>query len=164
MAESDITAYCPEIHPGLSMVPLRNSERVGQFSSIVFSDADLVALYFDTGDLMEVLNLKSGRAIYPPKPEEDYVGLRSAARVYFVQSMTGEIKIGMATNIKSRLKSLQTANPSKLVLLAHVHGGPPQERAYHRQFAAHRLHGEWFSPHPDILAEIARLARKEAND
>lgn len=23
--------------------------------------------------------------------------------------------------------------------------------------AAHRLHGEWFAPHPDILAEIDRL-------
>lgn len=31
------------------------------------------------------------------------------------------------------------------------------ERAYHAMFKAHRLHGEWFEPHPDILAEIARL-------
>jgi len=35
------------------------------------------------------------------------------------------------------------------------------ERAYHRQFAAHRLHGEWFAPHPDILAEIDRLKEAE---
>lgn len=31
------------------------------------------------------------------------------------------------------------------------------ERDYHARFAAHRLRGEWFAPHPDILAEIEHL-------
>lgn len=32
---------------------------------------------------------------------------------------------------------------------------------YHLRFAAHRHgKGEWFSPHPDILAEIERLNGK----
>lgn len=31
------------------------------------------------------------------------------------------------------------------------------ERAYHERFMKHHLRGDWFSPHPDILAEIERL-------
>lgn len=77
--------------------------------------------------------------------------------VYFIQSATGDIKIGMAVDVKARLKGLQTAHPVKLELLASTGGGREQEKAYHTQFADHRLHGEWFAPHPDILAEIERL-------
>ena len=36
------------------------------------------------------------------------------------------------------------------------------EKEYHPRFAEHRLHGEWFHPHPDILAEIDRLNRLAA--
>lgn len=36
-------------------------------------------------------------------------------------------------------------------------GERKQERAYHKHFSEHRLHGEWFEPHPDIMAEIERL-------
>lgn len=79
------------------------------------------------------------------------------AKVYFIQTLNGEIKIGMAQDVAKRLAGLQTAHPVKLTLLAVAEGGSEQEKAYHRQFAEHRLHGEWFSPHPDILAEIERL-------
>lgn len=80
------------------------------------------------------------------------------SNVYFVQSESGSIKVGMAVDVSARLRSLQTANPSKLKLLATCAGGRTLEREYHSRFAAHRLHGEWFLPHPDILAEIERLA------
>jgi hypothetical protein len=33
------------------------------------------------------------------------------------------------------------------------------EVAYHRLFAEHRAFGEWFEPHPDILAEVDRLTQ-----
>jgi hypothetical protein len=80
-----------------------------------------------------------------------------ARLVYFVQATSGAIKIGLATDVKRRLATLQTSHPEKLSLLATRLGGRVRERAYHAKFAEHRLHGEWFAPHPDILAEIERL-------
>lgn len=78
--------------------------------------------------------------------------------VYFILAATGEIKIGMAVDVVQRLNSLQTSHPAKLEILATTSGGRKRERQYHERFAAHRLHGEWFEPHPDILAEIERLS------
>lgn len=78
--------------------------------------------------------------------------------VYFIGSEAGPIKIGKANKPETRLKELQTSHFAKLRILVTTRGGQPQEQAYHRQFREHRLHGEWFSPHEDILAEIERLA------
>jgi hypothetical protein len=78
--------------------------------------------------------------------------------VYFIHSESGGIKIGMAQDIDKRLRGLQTAHPAKLTLMASCLGGQPVEREYHKRFAEHRLHGEWFSPAPEILAEIDRLS------
>lgn len=89
-----------------------------------------------------------------------YEAMRPVHQVYFIGSPSqpgSPIKIGFTTDLKKRLKSLQTGSPNKLEVLAAIEAGGSQERAYHDQFAAHRLHGEWFEPHPDILAEIARL-------
>lgn len=83
--------------------------------------------------------------------------LPALTNIYFIGSECGPIKIGMAQNVNMRLRALQLAGPSKLTVLATVLAPPSEERDYHKQFAAHRLHGEWFSPHPDILAEITRL-------
>jgi len=82
---------------------------------------------------------------------------RPADNVYFIQANTGQIKIGIARDVKCRLARLRTMSPVSLSLLAQTDGGQPQEATYHARFAEHRLHGEWFSPHPDILAEIERL-------
>lgn len=77
--------------------------------------------------------------------------------VYFVGPEGGPIKIGFARRLEYRLKDLRTMNAFPLIVHASVTGTERDERAYHKQFKAHRLHGEWFAPHPDILAEIARL-------
>jgi hypothetical protein len=79
------------------------------------------------------------------------------ADLYIIQSAAGPIKIGISVNPRGRLKGLQTAHPWKLSLLCVIPGGCALEAQYHARFAEHRLHGEWFSPHPDILAEIDRL-------
>lgn len=79
---------------------------------------------------------------------------------YFIASECGAIKIGRARNVGGRKDSLQCANPRPLKLLAVVPDGS-WEAEYHRRFAEHRIQGEWFDPHPDILAEIARLASSE---
>lgn len=76
--------------------------------------------------------------------------------VYFIQSPHA-IKIGRSNDSKRRLAVLQTSQSEPLRLVACTPGGRELETEYHRQFAKHRLHGEWFSPAPEILAEIARL-------
>jgi hypothetical protein len=86
-----------------------------------------------------------------------------AQMVYFIQSGdNGSIKIGIALNPQNRLRTIQTSHPEKLHIRALTHGGIEQERDYHQRFADHRLHGEWFRPHPDILAEIESLKGLEA--
>lgn len=79
--------------------------------------------------------------------------------VYFIGAESGPIKIGIAVQPGERLKTLQTSHHERLNLLAVCEGGQTLEREYHKRFAAHRLHGEWFERHPDILAEIERLSR-----
>lgn len=94
----------------------------------------------------------------------DRVSRRNMARskepksvVYFIGSEGGPIKIGCALNVNNRLAALQCASPVRLAILATTPGRTKVERAYHARFAAHRLHGEWFAPHPDILTEIEHL-------
>lgn len=94
------------------------------------------------------------------RQQRDDVDERKAAKpqlVYFIAAGSGPIKIGMAANPKNRCKELQTSHHEKLSVLVTCAGGSEMERAYHERFAAHRLHGEWFDRHPDILAEIERL-------
>lgn len=77
--------------------------------------------------------------------------------VYFIQSDGGEIKIGITNDISKRMGTLSVAHAKPLTLLATTTGGAVQEKAYHRMFKIHRLRGEWFSPAPEITAEIRRL-------
>lgn len=79
------------------------------------------------------------------------------ATIYFIGPDDGPIKIGWASNIVTRVRDLRLANAFPLRIWASVGGPPSLEREYHKRFAAHRLHGEWFERHPDILAEIERL-------
>ena len=78
--------------------------------------------------------------------------------VYFMAGDGGPVKIGCALNPSERLASVQTGNPLPLAILATAPGGYAAEKAYHRRWSAHRLHGEWFARAPEITAEIARLA------
>jgi hypothetical protein len=78
--------------------------------------------------------------------------------VYFIATQSGPIKIGIAINPDGRCKSLQTSHHERLEVLATCPGGQELEQVYHKRFAAHRLHGEWFERCPEILGEIERLA------
>lgn len=77
--------------------------------------------------------------------------------VYFIRGEGTPIKIGFSHQPNERLAILQTAHWCRLSIVAKAEGSLADEREYHDRFAAHRLHGEWFAPHPDILAEIERL-------
>ena len=68
------------------------------------------------------------------------------------------IKIGSSKKLHSRINTIKSClGPFKGELLAVTTGGLNQERAYQKRFADHCDGGEWFTPAPDILAEIERL-------
>lgn len=76
---------------------------------------------------------------------------------YFIGNVDHGIKIGISLQPIERLSILQTGSPVELRILACVEGGREVERDYHSRFRDHRKHGEWFTPHAEILAEIARI-------
>ena len=79
----------------------------------------------------------------------------SKGYIYFIQEgLDGQIKIGYSLDPKSRLKSLQTSNPRQLRLLLTLEGDEDYERKLHKQFDRHKLQGEWFQNHEDLLIFI----------
>lgn len=84
--------------------------------------------------------------------------------LYFIGADVGPIKIGCSHNPRARLKDLQTASPYRLRILAILEDGGHEEAAYHKWFAADRLHGEWFDPSEKLLAEIADINRNQGTD
>lgn len=83
-------------------------------------------------------------------------------QVYFVRAGEGPIKIGIAADVDARVRTLQTAHAEQLIILAVTEGGQAREFEYHGRFAEHRLNGEWFAPHSDILAEVERINSERA--
>lgn len=80
--------------------------------------------------------------------------------VYFIRSGSdGPIKIGFTRNLGARLHQLQTGHPVGLRVVHAVPGDVLLERALHERFAAHRLEGEWFHPHREILGFIREKPR-----
>jgi hypothetical protein len=87
--------------------------------------------------------------------------------LYFVQEGDGgPVKIGLATSMARRFKTMQTGNSTKLHLLGcwpttelDPSAETPREveSAIHRQFAHLRLRGEWFAPTDELLGFIGRL-------
>lgn len=77
---------------------------------------------------------------------------RQKTTVYFIQcQVTRLIKIGIAGNVAKRFRKLQTQSPTDLALLKTMTGGRALEAELHAMFAEHRHHGEWFSPHDDLM-------------
>ncbi len=75
--------------------------------------------------------------------------------IYFIKNIAnGQIKIGFAENPNTRLANLQTGSTDKLVLIKSIEGDLAVEAQLHRQFAVHRLHGEWFTPADDLIQFI----------
>ena len=81
------------------------------------------------------------------------------AVVYFIEStrakIRGPIKIGVSKNPKARRSALQSSNAETLILLATEPGGFEREGELHNSLKKHRITGEWFHPHADVLAAIA---------
>lgn len=76
---------------------------------------------------------------------------------YFLQDDASKlIKIGRTKNFKSRLQGITSGFPGHLTVLA-VHPDQSREAELHSQFAASRVHGEWFQPSSELLDLIKNL-------
>lgn len=78
--------------------------------------------------------------------------------VYYIQ-FADRVKIGTSTDARRRLYGL----PHDQVLAFEL-GGVTLERQRHQQFAQHRVTGEWFTAHPQILDHAAQLRRRQGSD
>lgn len=68
---------------------------------------------------------------------------RGVPVVYFIRC--GEfVKIGFASNVKSRIGGIKTSTPYEVELLRAVPGTVEDERAFHARFSAHHHTREWF--------------------
>ena len=77
---------------------------------------------------------------------------------YFWGDVNVLIKIGYSRNVNQRIRALNSSSgPYCFSLLAMARGGRDREMHYHHRFQAHRWSGEFFNPHPDIVAEIDKL-------
>lgn len=85
--------------------------------------------------------------------------------VYFVSAPGQGIKIGFTTNLKNRMKSLQTASPHKLELIGQLDNVEQTEEIIaHKAFSEYRLEGEWFDiSQGDVSDYIYDFERGESN-
>ena len=80
--------------------------------------------------------------------------------LYFIQQNDdGPIKIGITTNVASRLSSVQCGNPQKLNLLFSLpypskEHARADERYLHFLFEHLKISGEWFEPKPFLVERI----------
>lgn len=79
--------------------------------------------------------------------------------LYFVETDCAErhIKIGITSNIKDRVATMQMHCPYKIVLLKLVPGCAHMEKDLHIRFASDRIVGEWFKRSDDLLAVVEGL-------
>jgi len=89
---------------------------------------------------------------------DHWMALGVSGYTYFARGLeTGRIKIGRSKDPWHRRTQLASSNNGENAELICVLRGLHFEKKYHRQFADHLDACEWFNPHPEILAEIARL-------
>lgn len=87
--------------------------------------------------------------------------------IYFVQEEGGgAIKIGFTSgDMDARLRGLQTGCSRKLHVLATIEDGSmADEKALHEMFAEHRVFGEWFKPHKDVLDYLSEISVLAVSD
>lgn len=97
--------------------------------------------------------------IMPDYMENAPVSAFDKEYTYFARGRNTQlIKIGKSKQPSFRVRQLKNDRffGDEADLLA-TRRGSEWERAYHNVFHTWRFCGEWFAPHPDILAEIERL-------
>lgn len=86
-------------------------------------------------------------------------------RVYFIGEITedwehGPIKIGIAADPGNRLANLQSSNQRELAMFGWFDAPDGTEKSIHRRLAQHRIRGEWFEPHADVLAVLEEFEQQ----
>lgn len=71
--------------------------------------------------------------------------------IYYIR-FGNRVKIGTTKDLRTRLARLPYDE-----LLAVEPGGYDVEASRHRQFQLHRVSGDWFKPHADLVAHAARI-------
>lgn len=143
-----LDAIClPLYNDGVEPVTYRPLSRITQDDIEDIAEREGLSEYA-ANDIEEKLKLWG---IFPPECDS---GL-----IYFIQNEGDKsIKIGYTGgDAQNRKRQLQTNHSSELHLLATCKGSLEYESALQHRFAKHRLRGEWFRPHPDILAFISKL-------
>lgn len=91
------------------------------------------------------------------------IDLHPATRewVYFLEADLPEpiIKIGRASNLRTRVIAVQRSSPVQLKLIGAGNCPAGSEKLLHEAFAKSRLFSEWFSPTPDLLTFIKSLPK-----
>lgn len=78
--------------------------------------------------------------------------------VYFIADEDGFIKIGHASNVDGRLRTLQTASRQALRVITSTPGSVADEKALHAKFSSARVRGEWFAPSADLVGYIKEVS------
>ena len=80
-------------------------------------------------------------------------------KIYLISDGTF-IKIGITSNIRKRIKNLQTGNPNKLkvIFTYYVDNAEQLEMELHKKFKRKRKAGEWF----DLTDDDVMVARNVA--
>lgn len=77
--------------------------------------------------------------------------------IYFLEAVgLGKVKIGFATDVRTRVRDLKVGCPVPVSLLGCIAGSMQDEQQLHKQFSAYRSHGEWFF----LAGEVQDFIRK----
>jgi hypothetical protein len=109
--------------------------------------------------LPEVENLRDRGYVHSPA-ERGTTPFRAKGYIYAVRmtlnDQTVAIKIGHSLHPQRRVKDMASANPFPLTIITYWPVKHYTDEALlHDQFAQHKISGEWFKPHPEILAFLA---------
>lgn len=89
-------------------------------------------------------------------------------QVLYILKANDAIKIGITNNLNSRISSIQTGNPIKIIKYLTLISDCRKtiqliEQTLHVRFKAYRLNGEWFNYHKDIDGHILRVLTEYPN-
>lgn len=87
----------------------------------------------------------------------DFHSNNELSKIYFIQDKkSNAIKIGLSTNPRRRLRSIQAYNPNVLHLLLTLDTDNPKktERLLHEKFQKCHIHGEWFKETMELRSFI----------
>lgn len=79
--------------------------------------------------------------------------------VYTGTRPDGKIKIGYSKAPDRRIKNLRREHPGSELIACEL-GGRECERRLLDSVAEHRVEGEWFHPHDDVMALVRRMSER----